>query len=85
MSIARKEGKERKRVINKSLREAVVHFFEYHSAKRFSTNLRRMLLQQLTSQDFVQSIYFEETIRDIEGLFDLLDVAEQEWPRNPLN
>jgi hypothetical protein len=75
----------RKLVLNKKLSEAFIHFLEYHPAKRLSKNLRRFFLEYLRHQDVGVSIYFEETVQDLEGLFDLLDIAEEEWTPNPLN
>lgn len=36
-------------------------------------------MEYLRHQDVGVSIYFDETVKDLEGLFDLLDVAEEEW------
>lgn len=75
----------RKLFLNKRLSEAFIHFLEYHPAKRLSKNLRRVFIEYLSHQDVGVSIYFEHTVRDLEGLFDLLDIAEEEWKPNPLN
>lgn len=75
----------RKLVLNKRMKEAVIRFLEYHPARRMSKNLRRMLVEYLMYQGAVESTYLRETLMDIEGLFDLLDVAEEEWTPNPLN
>ena len=77
--------KDTKLVLNKTLKEAFIQFLEYHPAKRFSKNLRRMLLMHLSHIEAVESIYLDETLRDLEGLFNLLDIAEEEWKPNPLN
>jgi hypothetical protein len=78
-------AEKRKLVLNKNMQEAFIHFLEYHPAKRINRNLRRMLLEHLTHQGSIESIYLHETLVDLEGLFNLLDVAEEEWQPNPLN
>lgn len=75
----------RRLVLNKRLSEAFIHFLEYHPAKRLSKNLRRIFMEYLRHQDVGVSIYFDETVKDLEGLFDLLDVAEDEWEANAFN
>jgi hypothetical protein len=71
--------KDTKLVLNKTLKEAFIQFLECHPAKRFSKNLRRMLLMHLSHLEAVESIYLDETLRDLEGLFNLLDIVEEEW------
>jgi hypothetical protein len=53
--------------------------FEYRSAKRLSKNIRRILIEYLMQNEAGQSIYLYETLMDLHGLFELLDVAEEEW------
>jgi hypothetical protein len=77
--------KDKKLVLNKILQEAFIQFLEYHPAKRFSKNLRRMLLMHLSHSEAVESIYLDQTLWDLEGLFNLLDVAEEEWKQSSLN
>lgn len=74
----------KKLVLNKTLKEAFIQFLEYHPAKRFSKNLRRMLLMHLSHLEAVESIYLDETLRDLEGLFNLLDIVEEEWKPHPV-
>jgi hypothetical protein len=38
-----------------------------------------MLLMHLSHLEAVESIYLDETLRDLEGLFNLLDIIEEEW------
>jgi hypothetical protein len=66
-------------VLNKKLREAFIHFLEHHPAKRFRKNLRRMLLEHLMYTGARESIHIYDTLMDLDGLFELLDVAEDEW------
>jgi hypothetical protein len=73
-----------KAVLNRKLQEAFIHFLEYHPAKRLSKNLRRMFMEYLRYQDIGVSIYFEETLKDLDGLFDLLDIIEEQWKTNSL-
>lgn len=75
----KKSVKEKPPVLSEVMQEAVIRFLEYHPAKRFSKNLRRMLIEHLMYDGAVESIYLYETLMDLEGLFDLLDVAEEEW------
>lgn len=77
--------KDKKLVLSKALKEAFIKFLEHHPAKRFSKNLRRILLVHLNHGEVVPSIHLEETLWDLEGLFNLLDVAEEEWEANSLN
>lgn len=42
-------------------------------------------MEYLRYQGAVESIYWPETLKDLEGLFDLLDVVEEEWEFDPLN
>jgi hypothetical protein len=87
-----KRSKRRKRsaqskepALTAKLREAVIDFLNYHPAKRLSKNLRRLLIEYLRHQGAMESIYLPETLKDLEGLFDLLDVVEEEWEFDPLN
>jgi hypothetical protein len=75
-------AKDTKLVLNKTLKEAFIQFLEYHPAKRFSKNLRRMLLMHLSHMEAVESIYLDETLRDLEGLFNLLDIIEEDRDRH---
>jgi hypothetical protein len=77
--------KEKKPVLNKTMEEAFTHFLEHHPVKRLSKNLRRVLMEHLIQNEAGQSIYLYETLLDLHGLFELLDVAEEEWHPNSLN
>lgn len=59
------------------VREQFVRFVEYHSAKQFGKNLRKMLLEFLMHDSSVESIYLKELLYDLDGLFDLLDAIEE--------
>ena len=75
--------KEKKPVLSKIILEAFVQFLEHHPAKRFRKNLRRMLLEHLLYDGARESIFIYETLVDLDGLFELLDVAEEEWRKSP--
>lgn len=82
---SKKAVQPKKPVLTTRLQEAVINFLNYYPAKRLSKNLRRMLVEYLRYQGAVESIYWPETLKDLEGLFDLLDVVEEEWEFDPLN
>lgn len=71
--------KEKKPVLSKTIQEAFIQFLEHHPAKRFRKNLRRMLLEHLLYDGARESVFLYETLVDLDGLFELLDVAEEEW------
>jgi hypothetical protein len=81
----KKKVQDRKLVLNKNLREAFIRFLENHPARRLNKNLRRMLLMHLSHTEAVESIYLNETLWDLEGLFNLLDIVEEEWKASLLN
>ena len=56
--------------------DSLVTFIEYHPPRRFSRNLRRMLLEYLLSDGSVENRHFNDLIYDLEGLFTVLDTAE---------
>jgi hypothetical protein len=70
---------EDKRVLSETLHAAVVHFFQHHPSDRFRANLRRMLLHYLMYDESCTSVYLYETLLDLDGFFELLDVAAKEW------
>ena len=76
----KKVTKEKEPDLSKPLKEAIIQFIQLYPAKSFSRNLRRMLLEHLMYDGATESIYLYETLRDLDGLFDLLDVIETEWP-----
>ncbi|MDQ2655882.1 MAG: hypothetical protein M3Y60_00565 [Bacteroidota bacterium] len=51
-------------------------FIEYHPAKDFRRNLRKMLMEFLMRDRAMESVYLKDLLYDIDGLFDLLDVIE---------
>src|SRR5277367_6420168 len=73
-----KAAKNNSPVNGTTLRETFLHFIEYHPAKRFSKNLRSMLLEFLMFEGAIEAIYLNDLLYDLEGLFQLLDVIESE-------
>ena len=61
------------------LQEAFVRFLEYHPAKRFSVNLRSWLLEFLMYDGSAEAEYLYHLVTDLSGLFDLLEVVQEEW------
>jgi hypothetical protein len=41
-------------------------------------------LEHLTHGGATESIYLNQTLLDIDGLFDLLDVTEEEWAQGEI-
>jgi len=61
------------------LQEAFVRFLEYHPAKRLSVNLRSWLLEFLMYDGSAEAEYLYHLVTDLSGLFDLLEVVQEEW------
>lgn len=61
------------------LQEAFVQFLEYHPAKRLSVNLRTWLLEFLMYDGSAEAEYLYHLVTDLSGLFDLLEVVQEEW------
>lgn len=64
--------------LSPTLQEDFLRFIEYHPPGRFSKNLRNMLLEFLQFDGAIEAGYLNNLLYDIEGLFSLLDVIEQE-------
>ena len=76
----KKVTKEKEPDLSKPLKEAFIKFMKHYPAKRFSRNVRRMFLEHLMYDGSVASIYLYDTLMDLDGLFELLDAIEDEWP-----
>jgi len=63
--------------VSDNLREEFLQFIDFHSAKRFSKNLRKMLLEFLSNDGALEAVYLKDLLYDLEGLFDLLDAIEE--------
>lgn len=59
------------------LREEFLQFLDFHSAQRLSKNLRKMLLEFLSNDGALETVYLKDLLYDLDGLFDLLDVIEK--------
>jgi hypothetical protein len=67
-------------IISKAVIAELRSFIEDHPPKRFSRNLRSMLLEFLIYDGATEANYLKDLLYDLEGLFMLLEVilAEQE-------
>lgn len=65
-------------MVSKALKQGVINFSEYYSAKRLSKNLRNMLLESLMQEGATEIYYLQDLLFDMQGLFDLLEVIEAE-------
>lgn len=65
-------------VLSDSIATEFARFIEYHPAKDFRRNLRKMLLEFLMRDRAMESVYLKDLLYDIDGLFDLLDVIESD-------
>ncbi len=65
-------------MLSDKLATEFIQFIEYHPAKDFRRNLRKMLLEFLMHEGAVESIYLKDLLYDIDGLFDLFDAIESD-------
>ena len=65
--------------LTEPLKEEFLNFLDFHSAKRLSINLRKLLTDFLLYDGSTEAIYLRDLVYDLSGLFELLDVAEREW------
>jgi len=75
----KKQRKEPDLTVSPRLQEAFVRFLEYHPAKRLSVNLRSWLLEFLMYDGSAEAEYLYHLVTDLSGLFDLLEVVQEEW------
>lgn len=75
----KKKSKEPDFTVSPRLQEAFVRFLEYHPAKRLSVNLRSWLLEFLMYDGSAEAEYLYHLVTDLSGLFDLLEVVQEEW------
>ena len=76
---AKKRPEEPDFTVSPRLQEAFVRFLEYHPAKRLSVNLRSWLLEFLMYDGSAEAEYLYHLVTDLSGLFDLLEVVQEEW------
>lgn len=86
MKIKRQEKRNAMRVnqpviISKTIIAELRLFIEDHPPKKFSRNLRSMLLEFLIYDGAIEANYLKDLLYDLEGLFMLLEaiIAEQEY------
>ncbi len=65
-------------ILSDLLKEEIIRFMEYHPARRFSKNLRNLLLEFLQHDGAIEAINLNDLLYDLEGLFELLDIIEAE-------
>jgi hypothetical protein len=76
---SKKTPKEPNFTVTPRLQEAFVRFLEYHPAKRLSVNLRSWLLEFLMYDGSVEAEYLRDLVIDLDGLFEMLEVVQEEW------
>lgn len=64
--------------LSPELTDEVRRFIEYHPAKRFDKNLRKMLIEFLQFDGAVEAVYLNDLLYDLEGLFTLLDAIQED-------
>jgi hypothetical protein len=64
--------------LSPALTDKVLRFIEYHPAKRFDKNLRKMLIEFLQFDGAVEAMYLNDLLYDLEGLFTLLDAIQED-------
>jgi len=85
MPQSKKKSRSRRKIkdsdfkVTPRLQEAFVRFLEYHPAKRLSVNLRSWLLEFLMYDGSAEAEYLYHLVTDLSGLFDLLEVIQDEW------
>ena len=56
--------------------EEFSRFREFHPAKRFSVNLRTMLIEFLMYEGAIEARYMQDLLYDLQGLFELLEAIQ---------
>lgn len=67
---------DRSKFLNQEILAELARFVEYHPMKRFSGNLRRLLLEFLMYDGSSEAEYLRDICIDLDGLFDLLEVID---------
>lgn len=65
-------------VLSKAVKDELVRFKESHPVRRFSRNLRTMLIEFLMYEGAIEASYLQDLLYDLQGLFDLLEVIQLE-------
>ncbi|MEJ0057613.1 MAG: hypothetical protein WDN75_19390 [Bacteroidota bacterium] len=74
----RKTAPIRDHVLSQEITEKLIHFIEHHPPRRFTTTLRRMLLEFLMYDGAIEASYLNDLLYDLDGLFELLEAAQRE-------
>lgn len=64
--------------LSPALTDEVLRFIEYHPAKRFDKNLRKLLIEFLQFDGAMEAGYLDDLLYDLEGLYTLLDAIQAE-------
>lgn len=64
--------------LSPALTGEVLRFIEYHPAKRFDKNLRKLLIEFLQFDGAMEAGYLDDLLYDLEGLYTLLDAIQAE-------
>ena len=64
--------------LSPALTDEVLRFIEYHPAKRFDKNLRKLLIEFLQFDGAIEAGYLDDLLYDLEGLYTLLDAIQAE-------
>jgi hypothetical protein len=78
-TLRKKKADEPDFTITPRLQEAFLRFLQYHPAKRLSVNLRSWLLEFLMYDGSPEAEYLKDLVVDLDGLFCLLEVVQEEW------
>ena len=68
--------------LSPALRDEFLRFIEFHQAKRFDRNLRKLLLEFLQFDGAIEAEYLNDLLHDLEGLFTLLEAIQADNERN---
>src|SRR5579872_32733 len=75
----KKKAKEQSPELSDKLKEKFLQFIEYAPPARFSRSLRSLLLWYLIYEEEVPAFEMNELAGDLALLFELLDMAEDEY------
>ena len=64
--------------LSKSLKQEFSRFMEFHPPEEMIRNMRHLLLEYVMSDSARESTHFKDVVFDLEGLFELLEVAARE-------
>jgi hypothetical protein len=66
-------------VLSDRLQNEFIEFLKVSPPKKAKTNLRRMVIDWMILGAGSESIYLPEILLDLNALFELLDIAEEEF------